>query len=177
MADGILLQSGHLYSYLNPECNVFTIEDIALGLSHVCRFGGHLEKHYSVAQHSWYVSHAVDQRFALAGLLHDGVEAFLCDIPSPLKAFLKDYRAIEQLHERELFRRMDLPYPIPAEVHLADKQVLAAEVRDLRPASVHWAPLKDVVAYDQWIKPWSPKKAREQFLARYYDLTGARTVH
>lgn len=176
-ASGILLQSGELYDYIHPENNRWIIEDVALALSNICRYGGHVEKHYSVAQHSWYVSHAVDPRYALDGLCHDIAEAFLGDIPTPLKALLKDYRDIERLHEAEAFRRLGLKYPMQSEVHEADRAVLATEVFYLKPASEHWTFLKDVSMHDVEIKPWTQKKACKMFLARYYELTGARTIN
>ena len=169
---GILLQSGNYYSYTNPQSNVFTIEDIALSLSNVCRFGGQVDKHYSVAQHSVLVSYAIDPEFALDGLMHDAAEAFLGDCPTPLKMLLPDYKAMEELHERDIFRRFGLQYPMRPEVKVADKALFCAEVRDLKPPSHHWDGYCGESAWTYAVVPWPAQRARNVFLNRYYELTG-----
>ena len=176
--NGVLLQSGSFYSYEKPESNDFTIEDVALSLSHICRYGGQVKKFYSVAQHAVHVSYAVqDKRYQLDALCHDNVEAFMCDIPTPLKRMLPDYKALEGIHEAEMFGRLGLTYPMHASVHQADAAVLAAEVRDLKPTNKHWDFLKEVVPYEGHITPWTSEKARRMFLLRYYELIGQRVIH
>ena len=81
--------------------------DIAHSLAYICRFGGHVQRFFSVAQHSMDVAgiavelareeyahldqYKLDEKIAfyrLAGLLHDASEGILgCDIPTPLKRF------------------------------------------------------------------------------------------
>ena len=63
-----------------PLPDEIDIEDIAHGLSHVCRFAGHVPLYYSVAQHSLLVSELLDERTAMWGLLHDASEAYLHDL-------------------------------------------------------------------------------------------------
>lgn len=75
------------------------IEEIAAGLSNELRFSGHLNVPYTVAQHSisvstWFHPGAYCARWH--GLMHDASEAYLRDIPKPLKALLPDYRALEK---------------------------------------------------------------------------------
>jgi hypothetical protein len=178
MRNGILLQSGRFYDYSDPAGNDFTIEDVALSLSNICRYGGQVDKHYSVAQHAYYVSYAVeDKRYELDALCHDNVEAFLCDIPTPLKRMLPDYKALEARHEEAMFARFGLTFPMHESVHKADGAVLAAEVRDLKPPSKHWDFLDNVQAYSGHITPWTSEKARRMFLLRFYELISQRVVH
>lgn len=174
MNNAILLQSGKFYSYTNPEQNEFTIEDIALSLSNLCRYSGQVEKFYSIAQHCYHVSYAVDQEYALDGLLHDAVEAFMVDIPTPLKVLLPDYKALEQKHEAEMFKRFGLEFPMNAAVHKADKELLCAEVRDMKPANPHWDQFASDVTHIPHIEPWTSYMARKMFLKRYYQLTGGK---
>lgn len=185
MDNAILLASGKFYSYTNPEQNDYTIEDVALSLSHICRFGGQLPQFYSVAQHAVYVSYAVPPEFALAGLLHDNVEAFMGDIPTPLKRMLPDYKAMEKLHEEVMCKKFGIPFPMPKEVHKADIEVFAAEVLALQPTGTHWACLEGVTPFsghdcplssidEGKIVPMTSAGARYMFLDRYKQLTGGK---
>lgn len=171
MNNAILLESGEFYSYVNPEQNKWTIEDIALSLSNLCRYSGQVGKFYSIAQHSYLVSYAVDQKYALDGLLHDGVEAFMVDVPTPLKQLLPDYKELEAKHEAEMFKRFGLEYPMNAAVHKADRELLCAEVRDMKQPHQHWAFASADVTHIPHIVPWTPYMANKMFLKRYYELT------
>jgi 5'-deoxynucleotidase YfbR-like HD superfamily hydrolase len=74
----------------NPRPEDIRIEDVAGGLSKVCRFGAQAREYYSVAQHALLVRRLVVEaghpELALAALHHDSHEAYLCDVPSPLKS-------------------------------------------------------------------------------------------
>jgi len=73
----------------NPRPEDIRIGDVAGGLSKVCRFGAQARKYYSVAQHALLVRRLVVEaghpELALVALHHDSHEAYLCDIPTPLK--------------------------------------------------------------------------------------------
>lgn len=93
--------SGLLFNikHIVPE-QVYAI-DIAFGLARECRFQGACKKFYSVAEHSvWMANRAREQYPHLKGLpfkalLHNAHEAYIKDIPSPLKSlFAAAYRAI-----------------------------------------------------------------------------------
>jgi 5'-deoxynucleotidase YfbR-like HD superfamily hydrolase len=73
----------------NPRPEDIRIKDVAGGLSKVCRFGAQARDYYSVAQHALLVQRLLVEaghpELALVALHHDSHEAYLCDIPSPLK--------------------------------------------------------------------------------------------
>lgn len=77
--------SGRQFFPLEPRVEDVCIEDIAHGLSNLCRYAGHCECFYSVAQHCLLVSRVVPREHALRGLLHDASEAYLIDVPRPIK--------------------------------------------------------------------------------------------
>ena len=91
-APGPYLQtvSGRWVNPFDPDPEQLDAGDIARALANQCRFGGHSRVFYSVAQHSVIVSELVEQRGGdaedvFAALMHDATEAYLGDMPHPLK--------------------------------------------------------------------------------------------
>ena len=80
------------FHYLNPTEEEICIEDIAHALALTCRFGGHCSKFYSVAEHSIRVSNIVPETLRLQALLHDAHEAYLHDVPRPIKEDIPQYK-------------------------------------------------------------------------------------
>lgn len=162
----------------SPKVDDIWIHDIATGLSRLCRFSGHTRHFYSVAQHSVLVSQLVPPALALWGLLHDASEAYLGDVPSPLKRLpcYREYREAEGRLLACIADRFGLgsPFP-PPEVKIADTLALGAEVRDLMsPRLPIW---QDCFLPPTWqiqtIIPFAPEEARVQFLNRFWSLYGA----
>ena len=168
MSPTIQTVSGNYFNFLDPESSQFDILDIAHALSHICRFAGHTRLFYSVAQHSVLVSRLVPPEHALAGLLHDAPEAFICDIPAPLKRLLPDYRRIEAEVEKAVLGRFGLPAELPGCVKDADMLALRTEQRDL----MHGAPAGESTADDLIIAP-PPDDAYLQFVRRYRSIISA----
>lgn len=160
---------GRFFDFKHPERYDYDIEEIAHALSNVCRYGGHSRWFYSVAEHSVLVSRVVPPELALCGLLHDASEAFVGDMPSPLKALCASYKTIENRVQRAIADRFVLPYPFPAAIHLADKQVYKAEREQITSVDDNvWH--TDILAADVEIEGWSPDHAFGMFLLRYKEL-------
>ncbi len=164
--------SGERFQPLKPILETIRIEDIAHALSNQCRFSGHTKTHYSVAEHSVRVS---PPAVCFWGLLHDASEAWLVDLPTPLKAHPAigdEYRKAEKRLMRAVCRAFELPLREPAAVKLADAVLLATEVRDLmygRPS--HWVALV-AKPHAAVIVPWGPIEAERRFLKRFNQLEG-----
>jgi hypothetical protein len=159
-----------------PDPTKIHIDDIAHALSLACRFLGHTDCFYSVSQHSVLVSELVPLPDALWGLLHDAAEAYLCDLPAPIKRApgMWFYRSAEALLGRAGARRFGLPPEMPESVKLVDRAVLATEFRDVTTAGeTAWIvaecgcePLENI-----HILPWPPAGAEDRFLRRFWELT------
>ncbi len=83
-----------------PKVNDIRIEDMAHALSLITRGNGHVKQFFSVGQHCIHCAleaeaRGYSDRVVLACLLHDGAEAYLSDVPSPFKPYLKEYNDFE----------------------------------------------------------------------------------
>ncbi len=160
--------SGRRVYFLKPKPSQIDIEDIAEGLSKICRFYGHCTW-YSVAEHSVRVSWILPPDLQLVGLMHDAQEAIVGDMHSGLKQLIPQYKAIERRMEEVIARKYRLPFPHPPGVKVADLTLLTTEKRDLKRHSdwrdSPYTPLPDRIV------PWSPEKARKEFLKRFESLT------
>lgn len=182
----ILLNSGGHFNFNSPMASSFCIKDIAIGLSRLNRFLGQTRAPYSVARHSINVSYLVPPKLALAGLLHDAAEAFLGDVPTPLKGMLgSSFEDLESAVELAVFARLGVNPYHPA-VKQADLVMLATEREFLFDSDdgEPWPCLRGIKALsDEDIKlSWelfriggqdSAEKACEDFMARFLELTGS----
>lgn len=174
MKPSITLQSGQYFDYLHPEASTFTIEDIARSLSRICRFGGHTREFYSVAQHSVYVAEICPREFRMQGLLHDAHEAFIGDMPMPLKTICPDYVAIEHRVEAAVRERFGLPAKLDDSVKVADMRMLARETLEFMPTHTdeeHAAFLNEFEPGPRIYAVWEPKEAYTRFLYWYNAMT------
>ena len=172
--DWIQTFTGRQFWPLDPRAAEVDITDIAHALSMLCRFGGHTREFYSVAEHCVRVSLACDSTDALAGLLHDAAEAYVVDVPRPLKRHLLGYREIESGVHYAVCERFNIDPGMPASVFNADQVLLATEARDLmsRPPNA-WAPMPDPLP-DRILDPLPPYRAKDWFMQRFRALWEAR---
>lgn len=163
--------TGKQFWPLEPERNEYDIEDIAHSLSLLCRFNGHCREFYSVAEHCVRVSKILPEGSAIWGLMHDAGEAYLVDMPKPLKRLIPDFEHYENNLLEKIAESFGLSWPIPNDVHHADVVMLMTEKRDLMvPEPASWGidvePLPDI------IQPLPPQEAKTAFLARFNELMG-----
>lgn len=175
MEPKIQTRSGGVIHFDVPDNSVYTLDDIAHGLSNACRYGGQCEFFYSVAQHAVMFSYMVSERDALAALHHDDTEAFMCDLPTPLKMLVNEYMVIEMALHDSIFDRLGLPRELSADVKYADACALALEKPILIGASsIEWKlPSVESPSWDDfraYIKPMTPDEAKRLWLARHQEL-------
>lgn len=150
--------TGKVFDLLILDPNSICIEDIAHGLAHTARFGGHLPCFYSVAQHSVLVADKVPPDQKLAALLHDASEAYLGDMPSPFKSMMPEFKAIESNVMKVIASKFGFAYPFSRSVKYADYHLLNLE----------W---NSFINATHEIIPLSLLDSKELFLAKYYQLT------
>lgn len=61
------------------------VEDILRTLSHICRWNGRGNRFFSVLDHSLTLASIVPPEFAMHALVHDFSEAYISDLPQPIK--------------------------------------------------------------------------------------------
>lgn len=130
--------AGLALDLLNPQPEQIDLADVAVALCRIPRFGGHTSVPYSVAQHSLVVAAILQAQgcpaqVVLQGILHDAPEAYLGDMPTPLKRLLKDYREVEERVWQTVALRFGMPGTLAPEVKQADQLALNAEAHLLLP--------------------------------------------
>ena len=172
---GIWIQtvSGNRVNLPVPKLEQITIYDIAYALAMKCRFNGQCSKFYSVAEHSVHVSRLLPTRLALGGLLHDANEAYLPDIPRPVKELIPQYKAVENLMEDAIFGRfgVDLGIADMVLIKRADNVMLATEARDLMGDTTGWGLTE--IPKKRTLIPMTIEESRLTFLNEFRKLGGA----
>jgi uncharacterized protein len=171
------------FDYDLVSLDTIHIHDIAQSLSMQCRFNGHSSVFYSVAQHSVRVASEVGPELALAALLHDAAEAYVCDLPTPLKMWMRGHESAgsgwpsmyDQLEERiqDAINAKFLPRPLTkveeAIIKKADDTLYEWEECELRPGG----PYDTGGGHLQ--RAWGPFEAYNSFLNTFWELYGTTT--
>ncbi len=126
--DSIRTVTGLYMNIFEPTLEMICIEDIAHALSRQCRFAGHLPDFYSVASHSINCASMLNGPEAkLAALLHDASEAYLVDIPRPIKPHLTNYKMLEDRLMELIAEKFGFHYPLAPAIHEIDRWMLQWE--------------------------------------------------
>ena len=170
LAPWIETYTGRHFYFLNPEQDQIAIEDIAHSLAFTCRYTGHSNRFYSVAEHSILVSYLASD--PLAGLLHDASEAYITDIASPIKPYLSNYKELEDMLMTRIAERFGFDYPLDEDIKDCDNTQLKTEAKHLlRSGGYPWAHLYPTKR-PHGITPncWSPEEAEKKFLERFEEV-------
>ena len=187
--------TGRYVDTSNPRADTIVLEDIAHSLAATCRYGGHCQRFYSVAEHAVFCSIRAERmgyglRVQRAALHHDDAEAYLGDIPRPLKPLLG--AAYEELSDRmdaAIVEGLSLPISVEdfhaSAVKSIDTWALLVEARFLLPSQgkgwylgeqgAHAWGLEDqpsrIVVPDYWLGGITPRAAEKLYLNRHKELT------
>lgn len=173
MVNYIRTFKNHCFFYDDIRKNKLDIKDIAHSLANQCRWSGHSKRFYSVAQHSVLCAMNIHPEFEFEALMHDASEAYLVDIPRPLKPFIPDYKQLQIDVENFISDFYLLPYPMSYEVKEMDERMLVTE----------WIQLFDKTNIELGVRaepipititPWSPERAEAEFLYIAYNYIPER---
>ena len=164
----IITRSGARFFINEKDLSSVPIDDLAHALSYNCRFNGHVNQMYSVAEHSVHVSNLVPKADALWGLLHDLTESVIPDIPRPFKHLITGFMEYEDEMMENMAKSYHLPWPMPKSVKYIDKHIVAAEAKQLFDKTPDWIDSYDKI--DMKVEGWSPEEAKRRFLERYEEL-------
>lgn len=136
----ITLASGGTINLRNPRPESISFDDISSSLSKICRFNGHLNVFYSVAEHSVAVAHDALSRgcsidACIACLMHDAAEAYLGDLSRPLRSLLgASFHCLERRVEMVIGEALGIDFEEHfAEIEISDNAICLAEFQRFRP--------------------------------------------
>ncbi len=179
-----------------PHLNQYDIADIAHAIAHNNRYNGHMDHAYSVGQHSvlvaeqvlemwdvdeetWAANYGSDEwmeersKVGLQALLHDATEAYMPDMPSPIKLCLPDFMEMEEKIKNSIMDAFDLPQEFHPLIEEVDKGIRGSEIKWLFTALKGddvWA--EDI--YEIVITPWPVAYTKQRFLDMFNLLESER---
>jgi len=171
--------TGGRFYPMDPRPEEIEPADIAHALSLLCRYNGHVDRFYSVAEHCVHLSNVVPRTDALFtharwALLHDATEAYVGDMIRPLKQSMPDYRAAEDRVMVAIAERFGLGGPLeawmPDAVKEADTRILLDERAALMSATRHRWGVDDLEPLGVEIHGWPPEVAEREWLNRFREL-------
>lgn len=176
----MLTASGLKLYFLDPKPEAINLLDVSHHLGNLCRFTGAMHQFYSIAQHSVLVAQLVkvalddegvdrdsveywDQ--ILAALFHDGEEAYVNDLSSPLKMAIRGkYEWIATAIRRILFENYGVDWQYYNKtVKDADNIAILIERFHFMPQHSDWPGDPDLA--NQYDKPafMDPRQATKLF--------------
>jgi hypothetical protein len=157
----IQVRSGSAYYPMDPQAEDVREDDVAWALARAPRYGGHASRAYTVLEHmvrgcdlilwmevaatidgvsaaltgfggpTWLQERRAAIALALAFAVHDAAEAYVVDVPRPLKVNLPDYRRVESRNDEVVMAALvgadSLSAVDWAQVKRVDNLMLAAE--------------------------------------------------
>jgi hypothetical protein len=166
----IQTHSGKAFDLFSPRPEQVDVTDIAHSLGMQCRYNGHCNRFYSVAEHSVIMAHMVPGELEIHALLHDAAEAYVSDIVRPLKQHWPAFAVMERQVLAVIYEHLGVAEPTVeqrAAIERADLRMLRTE-RDqlLSPPPEPWGGgVEDVEPWPVLLlpSPWGPAEAKERW--------------
>jgi 5'-deoxynucleotidase YfbR-like HD superfamily hydrolase len=158
--DGCMITvSGIVVNLMNPDPTTLLIEDIAHGLANNCRWNGHTQKFWSVAQHCCMMYDMAPDDEKLNHLFHDAEEAYWGDMISPLKNIIREKYPelidLMKLMRQIIYTKFNIPL-MTMTTMMNDYACLEWEYENIIKKSNH-----------SFVEHWLPGRAKDEWLIRY----------
>ena len=169
--------TGKKFYFLDPQPADVDILDIAHSLSYQCRYNGHALRFYSVAEHSMllasYTEHVLKLPLPqiMRALLHDAVEAYVSDVPSPFKKAVPAFPAIEAEVEKVVMEAFGLDPEKPDWLREIDQRICLYEREAIMVKSVEWPDSTGLAPLGMAIQCLAPHEAEGYFMRAYANLS------
>ena len=179
----IEIYGGGRFDWDNIQKNKANINVIAHSLSRQNRYAGHCKvEDFTVAEHSVLMADAImrdtgDPVLAFEALLHDATEAYVCDIPRPMKAILPKYQELEAEVQKIISRDFNIPLVMTPIIKEYDSRIVKDERAVVMCASDNVWAIDKLKSLDVKIECMRPDKAKAEFLEAYSYLLGEMQIH
>lgn len=125
--------------------------------------------HNSVAEHSIHMARAAPLHLRKWCLLHDASEAYMKDLPRPLKRRYPQYLEDERRLMLVIASRYGLCWPMPNEVKDLDNAMLQTEFQHFRPNDSWTIDIPNVAPLKVRLEFWQPDLAERFFLQELFQ--------
>jgi len=129
----IINSNGKAIDVLNLTAEDITAEDIILALPNICRYGGRVKTHYSVAQHcselAKYLFTNGQADLARLAILHDACETYIGDVIYPIKVQIPAFEEIETRLMNIIFDKFNVDTTRFDSFNYYDKNIVVNEMK------------------------------------------------
>lgn len=176
----ITTKSGKIIDLFNLTVDDLEIEDVIIALPNICRFGGRIHTHYSVAQHAVELSrylHKINKEYlAPIALLHDACESYIGDMIYPLKVQFPEFVKLEERISNLFFTKYNVDRNLFEEFNYYDRNIVVNEMKAVGLYELD----KELITHldglsDLEITPWSRDKAKAEFCCELIKVFGLKT--
>lgn len=159
-----------------PKVSDIDIYSIARGLSRQFRYAGQTPKPYSVAEHCVLMATAhveTGGSYGLEMLMHDAAEAFIGDMPKPIKQLLPKFIELEQQLENVIVEAFGLRVSEDTinAIKDFDRRILKTEKQTIWPRDkAQWAGFNEIKALPVELHFLPSHTANDLFLDMFFEL-------
>jgi hypothetical protein len=173
----IIITSGVELDLLDPIPEMINVNDIARSLSFQCRFGGHINRFLSVAQHSVMVAAMAPPELRKYALLYNAYKAYLQDISAQLRSILGPaYKILQDRFMKVIAVRFELNPDTFSEVQLYDVRAAEIEYNAFKEGKLHeWQ--AECLSLKIPTVVYGAEHSESFFMSTFYSIFGSSYIN